>query len=1688
MKTDKPTYEQLEERLAQAEAILRTLQKGQADAVVCGRTVHLLRRQETEEAIRRAQEELEQRIERRNSELLDANLALEQEIAEHQRVGEELRLSHERYRTVFESLLDGVCLLEPIEDGRDFVITNINPAGLAINEHRSPEEVIGIPLLELYPGIAAFGLHQALQHCWRTGEPVHHPIAFYQDHRTSGWRENHISKLSTGELVVVFKDLTIRKRAEENLLRGEARYRRLFDSTPIANWELELSGLARRLERVRRAAHGQELRSWLERHPHRLAWCLAGVRVTEVNSRAIQVFEAERREQLLGRLPSPFLVETPEILAAPLAMIAAGEGLVGLETAIRTLRGNRREVEIRISVSCDSEGRPEQAVATVLDVTERRRMEHELRRQGELLALSQKIARLGSWELDLRTGQVAWSRETCTIMGLDPSRPASRELFYSLIHPADRRRVQETLERAFALHSSFSVEFQVERPQGEIRHVLSRGELEFDDKGAAIRVLGTAQDITEQKRLEVELRRREQHLAQAQRLAQMGSWLWEIPSGALHWSEGVYHIIGRRPDEIEPTYPNFLDQVVHPEDRRKVVEAVDRALRERGAYDVYHRMLRPDGELRILHEHGEVELGPDGSLLRMLGTVQDVTEQIRAEEELRHSEQRLRQAQQIARVGNWEWDVLNDRVEWSEITYEIFGRPPGSTVTTADAFDGVHPEDREPLRRQVLATAEQGIPLVTEFRLVRPDGEVRYVADRGEGFRDESGRLVRIFGTVQDITERKRMEEELRRRGELLAKAQQLAHVGSFEWDLRTGENIWSEETYRIFEVEPGTPPHIRMIRERYHPDDLWMQDRELEASLLERRDYEVTHRIVTPAGKVKVIKARGAYGYDEEGRAIRLHGAVQDITEQVRAEEELRRREQMLIESQRIAQLGSWEWWPQEDGSWKIEWSQEMFEIYELPIGTPMTRELARSMRHPEELEQVSAQFDEILEKEDRYAFQQRIITTRGREKVLLVRGECLRDQSGKLLVMRGTSQDVTEQVRMEQELRRSEQLLSEAQQIAHLGSWELNIETGAIRWSQQMYEFYGITPGTPITLDLLRRHRHPEEAKLVEERLEQAIREKSGFDSQQRIIAVDGTERIILSRGELVEDEHGRKVILRGTSLDITELKHTEYNLKQAQQIGRMGSWELDLRTNTVIWSEMVYRLYGLEPDGRPIELETVFARIHPEDSPKLREEIRRAVSERRGYLVEYRLIQPGGTELVLQTLGKPEFDNQGQPIAMRGVVQDITERRRMEEALLAERERLQRLLEHRTLLAEIAGTINSAGSFREVLDGLLERIMQVFDAPSACFFAFADEDRKTLELIERRVQEGRCCSGVNRLEAAKSPDFFKRLEESVVFCTTELLEQFCAGNCGARDHLICPVVVDGWVGGFLALTSDRKDQHDEELYRVLNTIGDLLGAAWQRDRQAALRLEAERRQGEANRMLEQSARLASIGVLAGGITHEINQPLNAIGLITRGMIAGIESGWQNEPKVLIGDLQEVVRQLDRIDQTITQMRLFWVAPERAPEESFDLSAAVLQAMNLVEKHLLSSDIRLELRLSGDRLPVRGRHIHLEQIVINLVMNSMYALEEIQRESKLILVTTLAVDRRAVLEVTDNGPGLPEGTGEKIFDPFFSTRKPGQGTGLGLAIVRKFVQEYGGQINPSKNEWGGATMTVEFPLEGNT
>jgi PAS domain S-box-containing protein len=428
---------------------------------------------------------------------------------------------------------------------------------------------------------------------------------------------------------------------------------------------------------------------------------------------------------------------------------------------------------------------------------------------------------------------------------------------------------------------------------------------QFEQRGS--RFLCLVRDISERKRAEKELRESKERLEEAQRIAHVGWWERDFSSSHVALSDEACRIFGVQPVDLPEWHGRWLE-LIHPDDRARVAEASEAAVRGGPRYDVEYRVVRPDGDERIVHSQGDVTWDEAGKPLRQFGVLQDITQLRQAEEELRASEERFRTLVQFSFDVYWESDAQHRFIR-QEFADGLADAPALGSEIGKTRWEVPYLEPDAEAWRKHRATLDAHLPF-RDFELARPapDGGKRYVSVSGLPIFDGAGRFIGYRGVGRHITERKRAEQALRRSEAYLAEAQRLSHTGTLAFNA-TAPVYWSEESYRIWGLDPQQGlPNRETVLQLIHPDDRERVNIETEEALHQKRDFTLEFRIVLADGTVKHIESTGRPLFSADGELVEMVATHVDVTERKRAQEEherLRALEADLAHMNRLSIMG---------------------------------------------------------------------------------------------------------------------------------------------------------------------------------------------------------------------------------------------------------------------------------------------------------------------------------------------------------------------------------------------------------------------------------------------------------------------------------------------------------------------------------------------------------------------------------------------------------------------------------------------------------------------------------------------------------------------------------------------------------------------------------------------------------------
>ena len=691
----------------------------------------------------------------------------------------------------------------------------------------------------------------------------------------------------------------------------------------------------------------------------------------------------------------------------------------------------------------------------------------------------------------------------------------------------------------------------------------------------------------------------------------------------------------------------------------------------------------------------------------------------------------------------------------------------------------------------------------------------------------------------------------------------------------------------------------------------------------------------------------------------------------------------------------------------------------------------------HPDDQQPAWNAWNKAVQSAGQYSIECRLRAADGSYRRFLIRGEPMRDVSGGVLRWLGTCTDI-EDLRQE-----SEERLRLALAAAELGAWDYDPVTGALVWDRRCKELFGLPPEAEVNYEMFLAGLDPEDRERANQVVQRSFDPASDglFDIEYRTVGLrdGGVVRWVHATGRALFNTASQAIRFIGTVQDITgrkraeeALRASEASLKRSQEIAHLGSWELDLASNRLTWSDEVYRIFGLQPQEFDATYQAFLERVHPDDRTAVDAAYSGSLRDgRESYEIEHRVVRKDTGEIrYVREKCQHVRDAQGRVELSLGMVHDVTEHKQAGEALAASENRLRALLE------------------------------------SAAQGVVAVDETGRILLVNARTED---LFGYSREELIGQP---------LELLVPEHLQALHAGY--RRQYFESPRTRQ--MGAGLDLRGRKKDGSDISMEISLSFVEE----GGKRLALALITDIAERKQAEER--LRQTQKLESLGLLAGGVAHDFNNLL--VGVIGNASLAQELL----PPDHAAVELMDAVLKAGEQAAHLTRQMLAYSGKGKFLVEPLSLSALIPDMCGLVRPSI-SKKIGLQLDLEEDLPRVEADRGQVQQVFMNLAIN---AAEAIGSEG-LITVRTgvqdvdepylrlrpelgaLAPGRYVCLEVRDTGSGMDEATKARIFDPFFSTKFTGRG--LGLAAVSGILRGHRCGITVSSAPGRGSCFTVLFP-----
>jgi PAS domain S-box-containing protein len=813
---------------------------------------------------------------------------------------------------------------------------------------------------------------------------------------------------------------------------------------------------------------------------------------------------------------------------------------------------------------------------------------------------------------------------------------------------------------------------------------------------------------------------------------------------------------------------------------------------------------------------------------------------------------------------------------------------------------------------------------------------------------------------------------------------------------------------------------------EEVHPDDIAFKVNTWLNALESESHHDAACRIRGADGRYRWFEVRGEPLRASDGTVLSWYGVLINIDDRRKAEEALRSSEYNL---QKIIETVPGLIWSNGPDGEPTHINQRMLDYSGMRFEDFKQRGW-EAFVHPADFPETAKAFYHAIQTGTSYEGVMRLRRADGEFRWHHARCEPLRDQQGNIIQWYGLSVDIDERKKAEDQLRRSEAYLAEAQRLSHTGTWVLDPTTMQyLYWSDESYRIWGFDPlqGLP-TRDSLWQRIH--DRGRVWEKVQEALRQRKDYSGEFKIVLPNGTVKYLAATSHHLFSTNGELFEVIGTNVDVTERKRAEEALRESEAKFRdfaetasdwfcemgpdykftmlsenaFGSGAAD-RIGTACWDHALD--LETEPEKWRLLQETVFARKPFRD-------------------FVYRGVSSDGSPMYVRASGKPLFDTTGEFHGYRGTCSDVTEIMRVQEALR-----------------------ESERSLRSAIDGIAGLVAII--APTG-----------ELETANRQVFEyfGRSLEWLKNwgTNDAVHPEDLPRV--------LELFKRgLASGSPFNYEHRMRRF--DGEYRWF----ENRGVPIRDESGRIAHWYFLLVDIE---DRTRAL---ARLQQMESD--FAHMNRVSMLGELAASLSHEITQPIAS----ARNNARAAQNFLDKQPPDL-GEVREalscVVGDADHAGDIVNRIRdHIKKAPPR--KEQFDLNGAINEVIVLGRSAIIKNGVSVQTRLSEGLFPVHGDRVQLQQVVLNLLLNAVEAMGSTEAEARELLISTEQDHGGALVAVRDSGPGLDPSHLERVFDAFYTTKSSGMG--MGLSICRSIIDAHGGRLWAEANEPRGAVFQFTLP-----
>jgi len=1227
---------------------------------------------------------------------------------------------------------------------------------------------------------------------------------------------------------------------------------------------------------------------------------------------------------------------------------------------------------------------------------------------------------------------------------------------------------------ALTLQKGRTVEFEVlvEKHNGEKRNIVPNPRPIFDDKGKLIGVVNTLIDITEQVNSQKKIAETEMQSSLAIDAAELGTFDWNLQTQNFKSSAKLLSIFGIS-DSQTVSHQNLID-VFYLDDNQVCLKALADA-QIKGTLQYEARVLWNDNSIHWIKVYGKIVFNEKHESIRMCGTVEDITEQKTLENKLRTTAERFELLADSMPQFVWTADDLGNIHYFNKAVYNYSGLNSQS-ILDLGWLSIVHPEDKEENINKWMHSITTGQDFYYEHRFRKHDGTYRWQLSRAVPEKDAEGKIVMWIGTSTDIHEYKNFASELEKtvkeRTEDLIKQNQFAQT-------LIDSSVDSVMVIDINEVVVSLNKTANDLFAPYFPESIVGKTLEqIDSTTKSKPDWKYTSAALNGEyiyRKDKKSEKEDRY-FDiyyiplkQENKTYAIMLIIREVTEAVFAKLEIEKSNTALKQRNEFIEAifdNSHEWIAVYDKELTLisinKASQEMLgikkedligkklgEIFPHAIGSKSENDLLRSLNGEYIQNEV---FNSGIT--DRYI--KNYITP-------------LKDANGNVYAALAIAHDMTEFKRAEEKIKNTITLLSEAQRLANIGSWDWNVLENEISWTDEMYRIFGVSKDTfKNNFENYINCIHESDRKLVSETIQQAMQTHKPYNFYHRIVHPDGTIKTIHGKGEVFINDNDEVVRLSGTAQDVTESIEMENKLKQSEMRHHLMTEQIDdyaiiflnPQGNIEDWNKGAQKIKGYT-EAEIIGLHFSVFYTKEDRANKIPEKILKEARENKKSINEGWRLRKDGTQFWANVVITALIGEDGNLISFSKLTRDLTEQKIAEEEI---NKYTQKVIQQNLLLEVINKDLANQKAFAELL------------IESSPLMILAYDKNMLITTWNKKSEEHNNLKKEDVLGKHIFEIFHDYNNENWINTMNDVL-QF-----GKTLHY--PKVKfknqSGWGEIFVVPLRDTQNQIIGVL-SITKEITELVKIT------SKLKMK--------NEELEKSNKeLASFSYIA---SHDLQEPLRKISTFTSRLQEKYKDQLSKEAQLYVDKIESSSKRMTTLIQDL--LNYSRLIDHEKIFEQVDLNLTLKNVINDFE--LLIEQKQATIKIA--KLPViDAMPLQMNQLFYNLISNALkFSKKDIAPIIKISvrklltkeiknhpeLITSKKTEGYYELIFKDNGIGFKQEYAEQIFIIFKRLHSQSEytGTGIGLGLSKKIVENHNGEIFCESIENEGSTFHIILPIK---